>query len=222
MHRDVVSHVCITRTDFLLTASQDGHLKFWKKKDPSDSDASGSTAGVGIEFVKHYRAHLSPVLALVASSDGALAATVAADISAQQDQLGSIKVFDVENFGECPIFHLLYFTKADSDSYARRHDQHPLTAISPKHGSMGTRSRASTLVTRSRRARLAYHPDIRRERDERTYHDGRECAQEGHESGDLGGEFHSISSRRSVRMLKIWMRGYLVQRAIRYNSQLGR
>jgi len=112
MHRDVVSHVCVTRTDFLLTASQDGHLKFWKKKDPSDSDASGSTAGVGIEFVKHYRAHLSPVLALVASSDGALAATVAADISAQQEQLGSIKVFDVENFGASPdpIFPLVVVT----------------------------------------------------------------------------------------------------------------
>jgi hypothetical protein len=39
----------VYRTDFVLTASVDGHLKFWKKKDPSESDASGSTSGVGIE-----------------------------------------------------------------------------------------------------------------------------------------------------------------------------
>ena len=32
-------------TDFIAIASQDGHLKFWKKQD-------------GIEFVKHFRAHL--------------------------------------------------------------------------------------------------------------------------------------------------------------------
>ena len=34
------------RTDFIATASQDGHLKFWKKLEE------------GIEFVKHFRAHL--------------------------------------------------------------------------------------------------------------------------------------------------------------------
>ena len=34
------------RTDFIATASQDGHLKFWKKQED------------GIEFVKHFRAHL--------------------------------------------------------------------------------------------------------------------------------------------------------------------
>lgn len=32
MHRDVVSHVVVTKTDFVITASQDGHLKFWKKQ----------------------------------------------------------------------------------------------------------------------------------------------------------------------------------------------
>ena len=124
MHRDVVSWVSVTRcgpldaillfgprmvdifgplrTDFVLTASVDGHLKFWKKKDPSSTSTDSATTGVGIEFVKHYRAHLSPVLALSVSADGLLAATVAAD-GAQHggasDQIGSVKVFDVENFG---------------------------------------------------------------------------------------------------------------------------
>lgn len=37
---------CVVRTDFLVTASADGHVKFWKKKEQ------------GVEFVKHFRAHL--------------------------------------------------------------------------------------------------------------------------------------------------------------------
>src|ERR1700712_5249144 len=32
MHRDVVSHVLVTTTDFIITASLDGHIKFWKKQ----------------------------------------------------------------------------------------------------------------------------------------------------------------------------------------------
>lgn len=51
MHRDVLSHVLMTPggTDFLVTASQDGHLKFWKKMPE------------GIEFVKHYHSHLEAI-----------------------------------------------------------------------------------------------------------------------------------------------------------------
>ena len=49
MHRDNVTQVCVTKTDFIITASQDGHVKFWKKSDQ------------GIEFVKHFRAHLAPI-----------------------------------------------------------------------------------------------------------------------------------------------------------------
>jgi peptidylprolyl isomerase domain and WD repeat-containing protein 1 len=41
--------------------------------------------------VKHYRAHLTPVIAVSASADGQLFASVADD--------GSVKVFDVGNFG---------------------------------------------------------------------------------------------------------------------------
>ncbi|GAA6077405.1 peptidylprolyl isomerase domain and WD repeat-containing protein 1, partial [Tachysurus ichikawai] len=47
MHRDVITHVAYAKTDFLITASQDGHVKFWKKKEDE-----------GIEFVKHFRSHL--------------------------------------------------------------------------------------------------------------------------------------------------------------------
>lgn len=47
MHRDWVTHCVFTpKSDFLVTASQDGHVKFWKKMPE------------GLEFVKHYHAHL--------------------------------------------------------------------------------------------------------------------------------------------------------------------
>ena len=51
MHRDVVTHAVMTPcgTDFLVTASTDGHIKFWKKMPE------------GVEFVKHYHSHLEPI-----------------------------------------------------------------------------------------------------------------------------------------------------------------
>lgn len=70
------------RTDFIITTSVDGHLKLWKKQD------------TGVEFVKHYRAHLAPIVAVSASADGTLFASVADD--------GTAKVFDVINFGVLP------------------------------------------------------------------------------------------------------------------------
>ena len=46
MHRDVVTHTAVASTEFIITASCDGQLKFWKKMP------------IGVEFVKEYRAHL--------------------------------------------------------------------------------------------------------------------------------------------------------------------
>lgn len=82
MHRDVVNTISVTKTDFVLTTSMDGHLKLWKKQ------------ATGIEFVKHYRAHLGPVTAVGASADGTVFATVGED---------GCKVFDVINFGESGV-----------------------------------------------------------------------------------------------------------------------
>ena len=65
----------------MITASIDGHIKLWKKQEQ------------GIEFVKHYRAHLAYIVSVSASADGQLFASVAED--------GSVKVFDVVNFGAC-------------------------------------------------------------------------------------------------------------------------
>ncbi|OAX42832.1 hypothetical protein K503DRAFT_709757 [Rhizopogon vinicolor AM-OR11-026] len=78
MHRDSLNFVVVTKTDFVITTSIDGHLKFWKKQEE------------GIEFVKHFRAHMSPITGVSASADGQLFASISED--------GSAKVFDVVNF----------------------------------------------------------------------------------------------------------------------------
>lgn len=78
-----------------MTASQDGHVKFWKKQES------------GIEFVKHFRAHLGKgslhcetlwmglfagkILDMSASPDGLLLCTTSED--------KALKIFDVINFG---------------------------------------------------------------------------------------------------------------------------
>ena len=46
MHTYTICTHTHTRTDFIVTGSQDGHVKFWKKQVD------------GVEFVKHFRAHL--------------------------------------------------------------------------------------------------------------------------------------------------------------------
>ena len=95
-----------SRTDFLITASQDGHVKFWKKKEDE-----------GIEFVKHFRSHLGMKWTLTAAagekklqisavtnalvSSGvmegiAVSAEGALFCSIGDDQ--AMKVFDVVNF----------------------------------------------------------------------------------------------------------------------------
>lgn len=81
MHRNVITHVAYSKTHYLMTCSNDGHFKFWRKAD-----------GVGLEFIKHYRAHLGAILGLSVSCDGELACSVGDDKTA--------KVFDVINFGE--------------------------------------------------------------------------------------------------------------------------
>ncbi|XP_066507276.1 peptidylprolyl isomerase domain and WD repeat-containing protein 1 [Hoplias malabaricus] len=89
MHRDVISHIAATKTDFIITASQDGHVKFWKKKEDE-----------GIEFVKHFRSHLSVIECISVSAEGALLCTVGDD--------QAMKVFDVVNFDMINMLKLGY------------------------------------------------------------------------------------------------------------------
>lgn len=79
MHRAAVSHVLVApETQFVITASVDGHVKFWKKM------------AKGIEFVKHYKAHLKEVHGLAVSADGLRLCSTSAD--------RSIKFYDVLAF----------------------------------------------------------------------------------------------------------------------------
>ena len=84
MHRDNLEFVSVTSTNYLITTSIDGHLKLWHKENQ------------GIEFRKHYRAHIAPIVGVSASSDGTLYATIAQD--------GSAKVFDIVNFDMINMF----------------------------------------------------------------------------------------------------------------------
>ena len=61
MHRDAVSHVisCSSATsDFFVSGSRDGHVKFWKKR------------ARGIEFAKHFRAHVGVIVGMDCSECG--------------------------------------------------------------------------------------------------------------------------------------------------------
>lgn len=80
MHKDQLSFVTVTpHTDFLVTSSVDGVVKFWKK------------LAVGIEFVKEFRAHTAEIRSVSVSADGRSFATAGAD--------KTVKIFDVITFG---------------------------------------------------------------------------------------------------------------------------
>ncbi|KAJ3054623.1 Peptidyl-prolyl cis-trans isomerase cyp15 [Rhizophlyctis rosea] len=114
MHRDVVNFVAVTKTDFLITTSVDGHVKFWKKTDK------------GIEFVKHFRAHLGAIVAIDVSHDGTLLATTAVD--------KALKVFDVINFDMINMIKLPYLPNAVSWMY-QKDQAHALLACSDRESS---------------------------------------------------------------------------------------
>lgn len=79
MHKEQLSFVTMTPlTDFLITSSVDGYVKFWKK---------GSE---GVEFVKEFRAHNGEIKSVSVSADGRSFATAGAD--------KTIKIFDVITF----------------------------------------------------------------------------------------------------------------------------
>ncbi|XP_053697804.1 peptidylprolyl isomerase domain and WD repeat-containing protein 1 [Sabethes cyaneus] len=88
MHRDTITHLVVTKTDFIITVSVDGHVKFWKKMEH------------GIEFVKHFRSHLAPINALATNSTGSYLCTASVD--------KNIKVFDVINFDMINMLKLEY------------------------------------------------------------------------------------------------------------------
>lgn len=79
MHKDQLSFCTVTpHTDFLITTSIDGYVKFWKK------------VASGIEFVKEFKAHEGEIKSVTVSADGRSYATLGVD--------NTIKIFDVATF----------------------------------------------------------------------------------------------------------------------------
>ena len=79
MHKEQLAFVTMCPlTDFLITSSIDGVVKFWKK------------GGEGIEFVKEFKAHNGEIKSVSVSADGRSFATAGVD--------KSIKIFDVMTF----------------------------------------------------------------------------------------------------------------------------
>lgn len=103
LHRDVVTRVAAAPSlGFFITASRDGHLKFWKlSRDAQGVRRGGDPLSVGaaksgqqqcedIVFVKHYRGHASEVSFLCVSADDASCATGGED--------RTVKVYDVATY----------------------------------------------------------------------------------------------------------------------------
>ncbi|KAK7483502.1 hypothetical protein BaRGS_00025301 [Batillaria attramentaria] len=89
MHRDTITHLAVAKNGFIVTASCDGHVKFWKKSEEA-----------GIEFVKHFRSHLESLVDLAMSPNGEVCCTISEDKTA--------KVFDVINFDMINMLKLGY------------------------------------------------------------------------------------------------------------------
>ncbi|KAJ2981286.1 hypothetical protein NQ176_g2119 [Zarea fungicola] len=93
MHKEQVSFATWTPlTDFLITSSVDGAVKFWKK------------IAQGIEFVKQYRPHNGEIKAVAISQDGRTFATAGAD--------QMVTIFDVITFDLLHVITLPYVPKS--------------------------------------------------------------------------------------------------------------
>lgn len=94
MHRDTVTHICVVPSDppYVVTASRDGHVKFWRKQP------------VGVEFVKHIRAHMGPVAGLAASPDGLTLVSIGVD--------KGLKIYDVLSWDMINMYTLDFVPSA--------------------------------------------------------------------------------------------------------------
>jgi len=92
MHKEQLSFVTMAPlTDFFLTCSADGVVKFWKK------------GADGIEFVKEFKAHIGEITSVSISSDGRSFATAGVD--------KTIKLFDVVTFDLLSMLSLEFTPK---------------------------------------------------------------------------------------------------------------
>jgi len=87
MHKEQLAFVTMTPiTDFLITTSVDGVVKFWKK------------VAEGIEFVKEFKAHQGEIRSVSCSVDGRSFATAGVD--------KTVKLFDVVTFDLLSVLQL--------------------------------------------------------------------------------------------------------------------
>jgi peptidylprolyl isomerase domain and WD repeat-containing protein 1 len=111
MHKDQVATVTIAASpsDFVITTSVDGFVKFWKK------------IATGVEFAKEYRAHNGRVQSTSISADGASFA------SAGDEDDKSIKLFDVVTFDLLSMLNLE--AAASCICWVHRRGSGPLLAV---------------------------------------------------------------------------------------------
>ena len=89
MHKEQILFATWTPlTEFLITSSIDGVVKFWKK------------IAQGIEFVKEFKAHNGEIKAVSVSNDGRSFATIGED--------ETVKIFDVITFDLLSMISLKY------------------------------------------------------------------------------------------------------------------
>ncbi|KAF2474771.1 peptidyl-prolyl cis-trans isomeras-like protein [Lindgomyces ingoldianus] len=110
MHRDQLCFTTFTPfTDFLITSSIDGVVKFWKK------DFGG------VEFVKEFKAHTGEIRSVSVSADGRNFATAGTDCT--------VKIFDVVTFDLLSMLSLEYTPKCVCWVHGRGNSL-PLLAVS--------------------------------------------------------------------------------------------
>ncbi|KAI9850567.1 MAG: hypothetical protein M1838_005417 [Thelocarpon superellum] len=110
MHKEQLSFVTMAPlTDFLITSSIDGVVKFWKK------------VVDGIEFVKEFRAHTGEITSVSVSADGRSFASAGAD--------KTLKIFDVITFDLLSMISLDHTPKTLCWVH-RRGASTPLLAVS--------------------------------------------------------------------------------------------
>ena len=114
MHRDQLAFVTITPfTDFLVTSSVDGVVKFWKKA-PGD-----------VESVKEFRAHTGEMRSVSVSQDGKSFATASVD--------KTVKIFDIVTFD---LLSILQFERTPRTIcwVHKRSASQPLLAVAFEEG----------------------------------------------------------------------------------------
>ncbi|RNJ53262.1 hypothetical protein D7B24_002109 [Verticillium nonalfalfae] len=89
MHKEQLAFVTVTPlTDFIITSSTDGVVKFWKKM------------AEGIEFVKEFKAHQGEIKSVSVSQDGRSFATAGVD--------DTLKIFDITTFDLLAMINLAF------------------------------------------------------------------------------------------------------------------